>query len=203
MSSPSTRPGVLVTWCRLLRVPNLFTVPGDVLAGYVLATGGRLDWPVLGGIAAALLLYMAGLLLNDFFDRKKDGDERPERPIPSGAADAWTVFGIGILFLAAGPVVALGTGGPTPCLVAVLVAVGALAYDAGLKEIPWVGPLAMGGCRAGAVLLGAALAGGLALTAPVVGACVAGVYTMVLTALAFREASGARLRNSAYLPGRF
>ena len=30
-------------WLQLFRVPNLFTVPGDPLAGFLIATGGRLD----------------------------------------------------------------------------------------------------------------------------------------------------------------
>jgi len=194
VSAPSTRPGVLATWCRLLRLPNLFTVPGDAVAGYVLATRGLLDWPALGGVVSVLFLYMAGLLLNDVFDRKKDSEQRPDRPIPSGAADAWTVSAVGVLFLAVGVVVALGTGGKGPAIVAVL------AYDTGLKEIPWVGPVVMGSCRAGSVLLGASLAGGLVATAVLVAAGVALFYTATVTALAAREAGGARLHNSAYLP---
>lgn len=200
MTATSARPGALVTWCRLLRVPNLFTVPGDVLAGYLLATGGRLDWPALGGVVAMVLVYMAGLLLNDYFDRKKDAEERPERPIPSGAADATTVLGVGLVFVVAGCVVAWGTGGLEPGIVAVLVAVAALAYDTGLKEIPFVGPLTMGACRAGSVVVGSALAGGLGATAPTVVAGVTGVYTLTVTVLAAREASGARLQGGAYLP---
>jgi len=200
VSAPSTRPGVLATWCRLLRLPNLFTVPGDAVAGYVLATRGLLDWPALGGVVSVLFLYMAGLLLNDVFDRKKDSEQRPDRPIPSGAADAWTVGAVGVLFLAVGVVVALGTGGKGPAIVAVLLAVAVLAYDTGLKEIPWVGPVVMGSCRAGSVLLGASLAGGLVATAVLVAAGVALFYTATVTALAAREAGGARLHNSAYLP---
>ena len=201
MSAPSPRPGFFVTWCRLLRAPNLFTVPGDVLAGYVLATGGGLDWPVVGGVCAVLFLYMGGLLLNDFFDRKKDGEERPDRPIPSGAADPWTVLGIGILFLAAGVGIAFAAGGQGPFVVALLIAVAALAYDSGLKEIPWVGPLVMGSCRAGGVLVGAALvAGGLGSTPARIVAGIAWVYTFTITVLAAREASGVRLKDSAYWP---
>lgn len=198
MSSDSDH--FVYTWARLLRIPNLFTVPGDVLAGFLLASGSRLSWPVLGGVLSVLFLYAGGLLLNDYCDREADARERPDRPIPSGAARAGTVLAVGMLALLTGIGIAFGAGGEEPSAVATAVAVAAFAYDAGLKKVPWLGPLVMGACRAGSVLVGAALAGGLK-AAPVL--AVAGIvwaYTATITILAARETSGARPRKSAYLP---
>jgi len=202
MNGSSPRPGFLVTWCRLLRVPNLFTVPGDVLAGYLLASGGKLGWPVLGGAGAAVLIYCGGLLLNDYFDRGIDAQERPNRPLPSGAADPLIVLGAGIVMLFLGIGVAYGAGEEVPGLIAAGIAVAAFIYDAGAKRVRWLGPLVMGLCRAGSVLLGAALAGDLkaapALVAVGVGANFA--YITVVTFIALREASGLRIKDSAWWP---
>ena len=81
---------VFVAWLRLLRLPNLLTVPGDVLVGFVLAGSG----PAMGStglawaVAASLCLYAGGLLINDLVDREVDQHERPDRPLPAGLVSA-------------------------------------------------------------------------------------------------------------------
>ncbi len=143
-------------WCRLLRVPNLFTVPGDMLAGYIAAGG---DWSrpgqLAGGALAVLLLYGAGLLLNDYFDREQDARERPNRPIPSGAIRASTVALAGFLFLAAGVGVAWLGAGTAPALVALLLSGCVVLYDGYVKRFRLVGSLVMGACRGLSIILGA------------------------------------------------
>ena len=70
----------------LIRPPNLFTIPGDVLAGASLALISPEKIPhVFPVIAISLLLYMSGLIINDCCDRNIDAIERPHRPIPSGS----------------------------------------------------------------------------------------------------------------------
>ncbi|HOX23680.1 MAG TPA: UbiA family prenyltransferase, partial [Elusimicrobiales bacterium] len=74
-------------WLELLRPPNLFTVPGDPLAGFFLATaGGGAPAYALAALTAvvALLLYMSGLMGNDVADYSEDLRDRPARPLPSG-----------------------------------------------------------------------------------------------------------------------
>src|SRR5438876_11164896 len=99
----------LRAWLQLFRVPNLFTVPGDPLAGFLLATGGRIDARVVFAILASLFLYAAGLAMNDLADFDEDRRERPKRPLASGAISrgaAWiatgnlVIFGLGMCFLA-------------------------------------------------------------------------------------------------------
>ncbi len=76
----------LQAYLQLFRVPNLFTVPGDVLAGFVLAGGMSHSWLELGGLCtASLCAYIFGLITNDLADLKEDTLERPARPLPSGA----------------------------------------------------------------------------------------------------------------------
>ncbi len=84
------------------RVSNLPTVWTNTLAGVVLAGGAigdaRMPWLLL----ALSFCYIAGMFLNDAFDREFDARHRPERPIPSGEVKAATVFGAGFTMLALG-----------------------------------------------------------------------------------------------------
>src|SRR5882724_1410928 len=85
------------TWLQLLRAPNLFTVPGDPLAGFLLATGGHLDHRLPMVIVASLCFYSHGLLLNDLADIREDRRERPTRPLPSRAANVYIVLVVAII----------------------------------------------------------------------------------------------------------
>lgn len=138
------------TLLELLRLPNLFTVPGDILLGWTL--GGMRGWVPLFGILSSLLLYACGLLLNDFCDARTDARERPSRPIPSGRVSRWCVL------LLAAACAALGVGF---ALRGWSVAVGLLGlilfYDIFAKHIPGIGILTMGLCRGTNILLGAAV----------------------------------------------
>uniref|UniRef100_UPI001CE2744A UbiA family prenyltransferase n=1 Tax=Streptomyces werraensis TaxID=68284 RepID=UPI001CE2744A len=76
-------PNRAAAWAELVRLPALFTVPGDTLAG-VAAAGGRPGPRALLPIGSSLCLYAAGMVLNDWADRAEDAVERPHRPLPSG-----------------------------------------------------------------------------------------------------------------------
>lgn len=76
-------------WLRLLRLPNLFTAPGDSLAGYFLATVFRDDTSISVRTifllaAASVFTYASGIVMNDVADYKEDCVIRPERSLPSG-----------------------------------------------------------------------------------------------------------------------
>jgi len=192
---------LLQTWGRLLRVPNLFTVPGDPIAGFLLASGGIVSWGMAWAAVVSLCLYAAGLLLNDFFDRDVDARERPERPIPSGAARANTVLAAGLGLLVGGVALGFGLGHPGVGAVAIAVALAIVGYDAGLKRIPWLGQIVMGSCRAGSVVLGAAFAHAPMAPAVVIAAAVAWAYTTSLTLVAAGETSERRPGWAAHVPG--
>ncbi|MEV8592835.1 UbiA family prenyltransferase [Streptomyces sp. NPDC052012] len=155
MSGHNTSP--LRAWAELLRLPALFTVPGDALAGAA-ALGTRPGRGTLLAIGSSLCLYEAGMALNDWADRTEDAVDRPHRPIPSGrihpaaaltAATALTAAGVGLASRA----------GRTPGTLAGALAATVWAYDLGLKRTP-AGPLAMGAARGLDVLLGATASAG-------------------------------------------
>ena len=175
-------------WLRLLRLPNLLTVPGDVLAGFLLApsaSGG--DWlQLLFAVPAGLFLYAAGLVLNDLFDYAEDLRERPGRPLPSQAIsrDAAAAAALVLLWLAAFSAAFFDA---LPVALPLILCV--ILYDVGAKRHRILGPLLMGACRAGNLLLGAAAAGGglSAAPGPWIGAGVLGLYIAAVTRLARNE----------------
>ena len=173
-------PKSTVAYLQLVRLPNVVTAAADSLAGWLLVTGSLAQparWLPL--LASSMLLYASGTMLNDVFDFEIDREERPGRPLPSGRASRRTAAWLGALGLALGPCLALASGSLTSGLLAVVLALTILGYDAGLKRT-WLGPVVMGACRGLNLLLGtshaAALGGPIAwLAALAYGAFVAGI----------------------------
>jgi 4-hydroxybenzoate polyprenyltransferase len=152
----------LLAYLRLLRIPNVFTAIADVMMGFLITHAG---FEPLGPFALLVVtsccLYLAGMVLNDVFDVEQDRKERPFRPIPSGRVGlrAAQKLGFGLLLagLTLGMVVSIVTQSLRPCVVAAILALTVVLYDAAIKRTP-LGPIAMGGCRLLNVLLGMSLA---------------------------------------------
>lgn len=147
----------LHTWLQLVRAPNLFTVPGDPLAGFLLASGGRIDGRLALAIGASLCFYAHGLLLNDLADLAEDRRERPNRPLPSGAAQPRTVL-IAALTLAALALVFCWAAGGAALAIGAALLVAIVLYNLWSKKFAGIGPINMGLCRGLSLLLGAATA---------------------------------------------
>ena len=147
----------LRTWLQLFRAPNLFTVPGDPLAGYVLASYGAFGPEVYFAVGASVCFYAAGLLDNDLADLAEDRAERPDRPLPSGAANPRTVAVVAAALVVLGFLLA-GKLGATALFVAAGVVASVGVYNHFTKRLPVIGALNMGVCRGLSVLLGACAA---------------------------------------------
>lgn len=144
-------------WLRLIRLPNLLTVPGDVLAGFLLSSAiGNQTWlRLMLAIPASLLFYAAGLILNDLFDYAEDLRVRPTRPLPARQISREAATAVALIFMW----IAVFTAGLFDALrIAVLLALVIVLYNIGVKRHRYGGPLLMGTCRAGNLLLGAAAA---------------------------------------------
>ncbi len=179
--------GQLGGWLRLGRIPNLFTVPGDPIAGALVAGGADDGWAAAGlAVAVSMLLYLAGLIMNDLVDIEEDRRDRPMRPLPSGEvsprAAGW-VAGILVLLalicaaLAGGRVLFLGSG------LAGLI----FAYNMWCKSSGFLGPLVLGACRGMSFLLGAAA---VSFEIPTVAIALAGVaclYIFLVSTIAHGE----------------
>ena len=155
--TPPPMPSTLRTWLQLFRAPNLFTVPGDPIAGYVLASYGAFEGGVFFAVGASVCFYAAGLLDNDLADLAEDRAERPNRPLPSGAAHPRAVAVVAALLVVVGFLLA-GKLGATALMVAAGVVGSVGLYNHVTKHLPVIGALNMGVCRGLSVLLGAAAA---------------------------------------------
>jgi 4-hydroxybenzoate polyprenyltransferase len=176
----------LRTALELGRVSNLPTVWTNVLAGLALAAlepAWKLVLPV--GLAASLL-YVAGMYLDDAFDRGRDAAHRAERPIPQGEVSARLVFQMGFAMMAAALVIlAVATNAAT--FVAGLVLAGLiLLYDVSHKRNRFA--TAVMGLGRVAVYGVAASASGWTFAPPVIfGAAFLFLYLVMLSMIARQE----------------
>jgi 4-hydroxybenzoate polyprenyltransferase len=142
-------------WLELLRLPNLFTVPGDILVGWVVM-GMKRGFPFLA-IIASLAFYSAGLLFNDLFDAAIDARERPRRPIPSHRISKRAVFSVASILSLVGLLLCICCDAfYIGCLLLGLI----LFYDIIAKHILGLGVVVMGLCRGVNILLGTAMTWG-------------------------------------------
>jgi len=179
------------------RVSNLPTVWSNCLAAWLLAGGAlvesadqqRFAWLIAG----AMLLFLAGMFLNDAFDVQFDREHRPERPIPSGAITAKTVWvlGIGQLLLGLGCLVWVNT---LATLCALGLAASILLYDWLHKRTVW-SPMLMGLCRLFLYLLAATTTTEPLGHTVVLCAFALSAYIVGLSNIARREATGGRVNS--------
>jgi len=189
----------LKTWLQLFRAPNLFTVPGDPLAGFLLASTGGLSGRAFLAAGASLCFYSGGLLLNDLLDFEEDRRERPERPLPSGAVQGGVVLGVAIaLGLLGLGLCALAGGAAVRAGMCIIVSV--VVYNAGLKRVPLAGAINMGLCRGFSVLLGGAAASGSVFNSAWPAASIIALYIAAVTNLARHEMRPGRVPQTCWLP---
>ena len=173
---------------QLGRVSNLPTVISNVLAAIALSGAHPAVLTVVAICAGISLLYIAGMYLNDAFDRTIDAIERPERPIPSGKVSAAEVFAAGFALMAFGVLIIAGvafTIGAGWWPIASVLGLSAMIvfYDMRHKSNPFA-PLVMGLCRVGAYTTAALAAGGPLCRGLLIGCVLLLAYLIGLTFIA-------------------
>ena len=185
----------LTAYMQLARLSNIPTVFSNVLVGVACVAGiGPFPWgATVFAIVAASMLYVGGMALNDLVDRHIDAEERPQRPIPSGALSLREVRIFTALCFAI-PLIATVVLVPHAALFALALAVSIVLYNAFHKR--WSGSLIfMGLCRALVYLFSATLAANL-VDSParnsgmIVFAFLLAVYIISLTIVAQKEVQG-------------
>lgn len=197
--------GTWLHWGRLFRLSLAPSAVADAAAGILLGAGG---WP-LGPwgwlLAASACTYHGGMALNDWADRARDAELRPERPLPSGGVSSGAALTAALALLVVGPVLAWFAS-PAAGLCMGLVAACAAGYDLVLRG-PFTGPLALAGCRAGNVAAAAVWSHGFAppswsASAAAVAIALYGLYVFWVSRLGTFEDVAAE-RDLGPLPARY
>ena len=143
----------LKPYLQLARPANLVTAAADIFAGLAIAQFTFSDFTPFWLILATLGLYGGGVVMNDVFDAGLDAVERPERPIPSGKVPLKSAAALGISFLMLG-ILAASIFSLQSGVIAVTIALLTVIYNRFAKHHAFLGPLTMGMCRGGNLLLG-------------------------------------------------
>jgi hypothetical protein len=177
---------------RILSAPNLLTIPGDPLVGYLLAAPDAdvLAPGLLCAILASLSLHTAGLVAHEVLP--PDADASPRRIAAAAAAAFLFLIGIALCALL----------GLQTRLIGIAVLISMLLYNIASRTQPFLGALALGLCRGFSLLLGAAAApaGEWSAPAPVLAFVVTWAYTTAITHLAHRELLSGRIGMERWTP---
>lgn len=165
---------------RLARAGTLFSPAADVLAGTCLV--GLESWGLssIRILVASVLLYAAGMILNDHADREQDATTRPERPIPAGQISPSFAWILGVACL----VGCIATSPIRTYHGAMILLV--LGYDYILKSSTPLGAVTMG-CLRGMNLLSPAVFAGSELGQLIVPSAVYAIYIVSVTLLGALE----------------
>jgi len=172
---------------RLARIPNVFTAFANVVAGVALVRGGGFAPRDLALVFGSGALYTAGMVLNDYFDRKVDALERPSRPIPAGEVTPWAAASLGVGLLGVGLAMAAWHSAIAFAM-ALGLALAIVSYDAWAKNTV-LGPLFMGSCRALNTALGMSVTSWQTPWLALLPLC-SGTFTLLITRLSRHEVSG-------------
>ncbi len=170
----------------LSRASNLPTVWSNCLAGWLLGGGGDPKSFALLCLGASFL-YTGGMFLNDAVDAQFDTRYRRERPIPSGAIQAHTVWLFSVGWLAAGMLI-LARIGRTSFALSLILVTCIIVYDLVHKLLAF-SPVLMAGCRFFLYLLAASTAAKGVTGAAVWSAFALAAYVIGLSYLARREST--------------
>ncbi len=148
----------LKAYLQLTRPANIITAIADILAGVAIATFSFSiedinPTKVVFLCISTIGLYGGGIVFNDIFDLELDKIERPERVIPSGKISKKNAIIFGILLLTLGVFSAMSNS-LFSSAIALFIAICALVYDKFGKYHSFFGPINMGLCRGGNLILG-------------------------------------------------
>ncbi len=190
----------------LIRLPNLFSAASNILPGYcIIVTAISSSFSntnvlhLAGLMITSSLLYMAGIVLNDYFDIEIDKKERPRRPLPSGNVSKRKALTIAISSIIAANVISLLISWMSLVFAVILTAI-IIAYDSRLKHKTITGPISMSSARFVNVILGASPAFSMLLlssesiTMLLFIATILFLYILSISVLSKKEVSGEATR---------
>ena len=146
-------------YLKLLRISNVFTVPPDIIVGFLavsISFSSSTGYPVSDLVIlifSSIFLYLGGLVSNDLFDIKADRLERPTRPLPSGKIKKINALLITILMFSLGIILAAFVN-HISLGISILLLVGIVSYNYKFKN-GFFRPYLMAGIRSLNVIYGA------------------------------------------------
>jgi len=146
-------------YLKLLRISNVFTVPPDIIVGFLAvstnlssSTGHSIsDLGIL--IFSSIFLYLGGMVSNDIFDIKVDRLERPTRPLASGSIRKTNALLLTIVMFSLGLIIASFVN-HSAVGISMLLIIGIISYNYKIKN-GFFRPYLMAGIRALNVIYGA------------------------------------------------
>lgn len=185
---------------QLIRPANIITALADIFAGFAASsflisnTTQHFAEPLLLLTSLAWLLlatiglYGGGIVFNDVFDAKLDLKQRPERPIPKGIISKNEAAMLGIGFFIMGITAAYQVS-LLSFILAATICLLCFSYNAYTKHHLWLGPINMGLCRSGNLLLGATAVNEAFSTLWVI-ACIPFIFIIAVTTISKNEVYG-------------
>ncbi|PJZ80790.1 UbiA-like protein EboC [Leptospira meyeri] len=146
----------LKAYLTLLRPANVITALADILAGMAIVGFVWKDNTPGFLFLSTVCLYGGGVVLNDYFDVVIDAKERPERPIPSGKVSKRSAFFFGSILLLLGITFSFLYQAQSGWI-ALFIVFAILTYNRFAKHHSVLGPVVMGICRGGNLILGMSL----------------------------------------------
>jgi len=194
----------IIAHLHLMRPANVITAIADILAGFAISGAGlqlfsspideaSLFYSLLWLILATVGLYGGGIMFNDVFDAELDKIERPERPIPSGKASVVSASIVAVILLIIG-ILASWQVSALSGIIAIVVALLAVLYNAWGKHQTIFGPVNMGLCRGGNLLLGVSVVP-VALQGLWFIALIPVIYIAAITMISKGEVHGGNKKN--------
>lgn len=187
---------------QLMRPANIITAIADIIAGIAIAGflvpelwNQQVGFQIILLMLSTIGLYGGGIVFNDVFDIEKDKMNRPERVIPSGRVSLKqaVVLGIGLLVFGifTAFLVSVISG-----LIAISIAFFALLYDKYAKHHTVFGPISMGVCRGGNLILGMSINASLPQEYWLIG-IIPIIFVAAITLTAQKESKGKNKRSIA------
>ncbi len=119
---------------RLIRPLNCLMMGFAVIVGASLVSALNLTFNLLWGFVTAFALTAASMAINDYYDRKIDAINEPNRPIPRGDVSPKEALSSALVLSTIGFIAAFATNPPNTLIVAVIVYIISITYITKGKE---------------------------------------------------------------------
>ena len=140
----------------MMRLPNLFTIPSNIIVGYITFLNPAAGWSLLSLcliVICSCLIYIAAIIFNDFFDIEIDIREGRLRPLSRGSVTKNTAISIALLCLTLALMGSILVGILSLIISSVIIVI-ALLYDYKIK-LTRGAAAAVGSARALNIIYGA------------------------------------------------